>query len=54
MNDYYHSFDKGLHCTKMKKENINCIEKYLVLQRTVKNIAFIMFICVDLTMYMLF
>ena len=24
----YHSTDKGLPCTKMKKEILNCIEKY--------------------------
>ena len=32
LNDCYHSTDKGLHCTKMKKEILNCIEKYRVLR----------------------
>ena len=31
LNSCYHSTDKGLHCTKMKKEILNCIEKYRVL-----------------------
>ena len=31
LNGCYHSADKGLHCTKMKKEILNCIEKYRVL-----------------------
>ena len=32
LNGCYHSTDKGLHCTKMKKEILNCIEKYRVLR----------------------
>ena len=29
---YYHSTDKGLHCTKHEKEILNCAEKYRVLR----------------------
>ena len=32
LNGCYHSTDKGLHCTKMKKEILNWIEKYRVLR----------------------
>ena len=32
LNSCYHSTDKGLHCTKLKKEILNCIEKYWVLR----------------------
>ena len=32
LNGCYHSTDKDLHCTKMKKEILNCIEKYRVLR----------------------
>ena len=32
LNGCYHSTDKGLHCTKIKKEILNCIEKYRVLR----------------------
>ena len=41
LNGCYHSTDKGLHSTKMKKEILNCIEKYRVLRTYRTTLVFV-------------